>query len=106
MPWSFCNASLVLLGKSSAPTEVHLNVTTSDQENIVFSWVESSEPVDHYIVNATNCGVCPNVTMQPTVNCSIEANGRRCEFSVHSVNCEIVSNASDLISFALNGNTL
>ena len=103
-----CNASLVIksLGIPSAPTEVHVNTTTSGQEHLVFWWTETSEleAIDHYIINATNCGVCPNVTILPRANCmNVEANGRRCQFSIRSVICEIISNASDLISFALNG---
>ena len=79
---------------------VHLysgvHVEAIDSNQLVFSWnpVPFQCPYIQYIINSTNCGLCPNITNDTSVLCvhySVDAHkNRTCIFVVQTELCDAI----------------
>ena len=75
----------------------------------MFQWepVEPSCEAIHYLINASNCGHCPNVTNDTTVTCTgftLDMYDQVCLLSVRTVVCHnITGNESGNIQVTLRG---
>lgn len=98
---------MILAGHYPPPTDVM--VTNVSSKEVTFRW-NSVTPMCNssiqYLVNASNCGICPRNVTNTVVTCygfqpSTEI--RKCRFSVQSVVCGVVGNSSDTISESIGG---
>ena len=81
----------------------------ANASQLVFRWepVEPSCEAIHYLINAFNCGHCPNVTNNTTVTCtdfSLDMYDQVCLLSVRTVVCHnIIGNESRSNQVTLRG---
>ena len=75
--------------------------TNASSEKITFVWLSTAPLCSssiHYLIIASNCGVCPQSVINTTATChnlqpSTEI--RECRFSVQSVVCGVMGNTSE-----------
>lgn len=86
-----------------------LTVTDVSSEKISFTW-NSTAPVCsssiHYLITASNCGVCPQTVTNTSATCTNlqpSTEVRECRFSVQIVVCRVMGNASGAISERIGG---
>ena len=91
------------------PKDIHFTEANASLSQLVFQWepVEPSCEAVHYLINASNCGHCPNVTNDTTVTCtgfSLDMYDQVCLFSVQTVVCHnIIGNESGNVQVTLRG---
>ena len=104
-----CDKETFLFFADSFPPPKDIYVTEANASQLVFRW-EPVEPLCeavHYLINASNCGHCPNVINDSTVTCtgfSLDMYDQVCLFSVRTVVCgNIIRNESRSIQVTLRG---
>ena len=74
---------------------------------LTFQWssVSSCCPAIRYLIVASNCGHCPNVTNLTTATCTgLSVEGQQCNFAVRSIVCDdVIGNESKNVSAILRG---
>ena len=92
------------------PDNVHLDEVDLHRLNFHWDPVPSVCSAIKYKITATNCGVCPNATLNTSVTCAIndqmKMNGinNSCILSVRSIACEgIVGDSSNIVTATLRG---
>ena len=96
-----------IIGPLSGPLNVIL--VEASPRHLTFSWTPISNlcRVQSYIINSSNCGVCPNITNLTTVRCTGFEVSSDCTFTVRTVVCDnIVGTVGTEISFTLHGKKL
>jgi hypothetical protein len=77
---------------------------------LVFQWesvAPSCDSVHYYLINASNCGHCPNITNSTNVTCTgfaLDIHDQVCLLSIQTVVCgNITGNESSSIQVNLRG---
>lgn len=78
----------------STPTNTYLEAFDPEVNQLVFAWndVDIQCPHSLYVITSTNCGVCPNTTVNTNVTCTnfskseLVMNGQ-CVFAVKTEIC-------------------
>ena len=90
------------------PNSAYLVKANVNQLTFIWNPVTPSCEAVHYLVNASNCGHCPNVTNDTTVICTDFTLGttsynQECLLSIRTVVCNITGNESSSVQVNLRG---
>ena len=87
------------------PNDIRLKNVNSSQLTFQWSPVSSTCHAIHYLISASNCGHCPNITSHAMATCAGMFRGIQvCSFTVQTVVCDnITGNESGEVMAMLRG---